>query len=79
MHLEMMGGKQNSASLIYNNEISLSSINTLAYYSVCKDYTLIREMPTGNRFAILFPLFLQFLSNKRLSSCSLWSINIFVT
>ncbi len=42
---------QNSASLIYNNEISLSSVITLAYYSACRDYTLIREMPAGNGFA----------------------------
>ncbi len=42
---------QNSSSLIYNNEISLGSVLALAYYSVCKDYTLIREMPTGNGFA----------------------------
>lgn len=42
---------QNSSSLIYNNEISLSSVIALAYYSACRDYTLIREMPTGNGFA----------------------------
>ncbi len=42
---------QNSSSLAYNNEISLSSIIALAYYSACKDYMLIREMPTGNGFA----------------------------
>lgn len=42
---------QNSSSLVYNNEISLSSVIALAYYSACKDYTLIREMPTGNGFA----------------------------
>lgn len=53
---------QNSASLIYNNEISLSSIITLAYYSACKDYTLIREMPAGNGFADM--IFLP----KRISS-----------
>ena len=41
---------QNSASLVYNNEISLSSVIALAYYSACKDYTLIREMPAGNGF-----------------------------
>lgn len=39
---------QSSSSLIYNNEISLSSVIALAYYSACKDYTLIRELPTGN-------------------------------
>ena len=42
---------QNSSSLAYNNEISLSSIIALAYCSACKDYMLIREMPTGNGFA----------------------------
>lgn len=42
---------QNSSSLVYNNEVSLSSVIALAYYSACRDYTLIREMPTGNGFA----------------------------
>ena len=42
---------QNSSSLVYNNEISLSSVIAVAYYSACKDYTLIREMPAGNGFA----------------------------
>lgn len=42
---------QNSSSLVYNNEISLSSEIALAYYSACKDYTFIREMPTGKGFA----------------------------
>lgn len=42
---------QNVSSLVYNNEISLSSVIALAYYSACKDYTLIREMPTGSGFA----------------------------
>lgn len=42
---------QNSSSLVYNNEISLSSVIALAYYSACKDYILIREMPTGNGFS----------------------------
>ncbi len=28
---------QNSESLFYNNEISLSSVIALAYYSACKD------------------------------------------
>ncbi len=42
---------QNSSSLIYNNEISLSSVIVLAYYSACKDYILIREMPTGKGFS----------------------------
>lgn len=42
---------QNSSSLVYNNEISLSSVIVLAYYSACKDYTMIREMPSGNGFS----------------------------
>ena len=42
---------QNTSSLVYNNEISLSSIISLAYYSACKDYVLIREMPAGNGFS----------------------------
>lgn len=42
---------QNSSSLVYNDEVSLSSVIALAYYSACRDYTLIREMPTGNGFA----------------------------
>ncbi len=42
---------QNSSSLVYNNEISLSSVIALAYYSACKDYIIIREMPTGNGFS----------------------------
>ncbi len=42
---------QNFSSLIYNNEISLSSVIALAYYSACRDYTLIREMPAGSGFA----------------------------
>lgn len=41
----------NSSSLVYNNEISLSSIIMLAYYSATKDYTVIRELPTGEGFA----------------------------
>ncbi|MBD5394166.1 MAG: AAA family ATPase [Lachnospiraceae bacterium] len=42
---------QSSSSIVYNNEISLSSVISLAYYSACKDYTLIREMTTGNGFS----------------------------
>ena len=42
---------KNSSSLIYNNEISLSSVIALAYYSACRDYILIREMPAGNGFS----------------------------
>lgn len=42
---------KSSSSLIYNNEISLSSVIALAYYSACRDYTFVRELPTGNVFA----------------------------
>ena len=42
---------QSSSSLIYNNEISLSSVIALAYYSACRDYTLVRELPAGKGFA----------------------------
>lgn len=42
---------QNTSILVYNNEISLSSVIMLAYYSACKDYVLIREMPAGNGFS----------------------------
>lgn len=41
----------NSSSLVYNNEVSLSGIIMLAYYSAAKDYTVIRELPTGEGFA----------------------------
>ncbi len=42
---------QNASSLVYNNEISLSSVIVLAYYSACKDYVLIRELPAGQGFS----------------------------
>ena len=42
---------QNSSSIVYNNEISLSSVIALAYYSACKDYVIIREMPAGDGFS----------------------------
>ena len=42
---------QNSSSIIYNNEISLSSVIALAYYSACKDYVMIREMSAGDGFS----------------------------
>ena len=41
----------NSSSLVYNNEVSLSSIIMLAYYSAAKDYTVIMELPAGEGFA----------------------------
>lgn len=42
---------ENTSILSYNNENSLSCVITLAYFSAQKDYTLIRELPTGNGFA----------------------------
>lgn len=42
---------QNSSSLVYNNEVSLASVIQVAYYTAAKDYTLIRELPTGEGFA----------------------------
>lgn len=37
--------------LSYNDENSLSCVIALAYYSAKKDYTIIRELPTGKGFA----------------------------
>ena len=42
---------KHTASLVYNNEISLASVIQAAYYSAMKDYTLIRELPAGEGFA----------------------------
>lgn len=42
---------KHTASLVYNNGISLGSVVALAYYSACKDYILVKEMPAGNGFA----------------------------
>ena len=41
----------NVSILEYNNENSLSCVITIAYYAAQKDYTLIREFPTGKGFA----------------------------
>ena len=41
----------NTSVLAYNNENSLSCAVTIAYYSARKDYTMIRELPTGKGFA----------------------------
>ena len=43
---------QNSSSLVYNNEVSLASIIQLAYYTAAKEYTIIRELPAGEGFAL---------------------------
>lgn len=41
----------NTSVLAYKNELSLSCVITLAYYVARKDYTLIRELPSGKGFA----------------------------
>lgn len=41
----------NTSLLNYNDENSLSCIIALAFYNAVKDYTLIREMPSGKGFA----------------------------
>lgn len=41
----------NTSVLAYNNENSLSCVITIAYFVAQKDYTLIRELPTGKGFA----------------------------
>lgn len=43
--------RQNSSSLVYNNEISLASIIRVAYYSAVRSYTIVRELPSGKGFA----------------------------
>ena len=43
----------NASILEYNNENALSCIITLAYYNAVNEYTLIREMPSGNGYADL--------------------------
>jgi hypothetical protein len=42
---------ENTSILSYNDENSLSCVITIAYYTARKDYTLIRELPTGKGFA----------------------------
>ena len=44
---------ENSSIIGYNNEISLSCIISLAYYSARKDYIVHREYATGKGFADL--------------------------
>lgn len=41
----------NTSVLAYHNELSLSCVITIAYYTAQKDYTLVRELPTGKGFA----------------------------
>ncbi|MDD7641443.1 MAG: AAA family ATPase [bacterium] len=42
---------ENTSILTYNNENSLSCVIAIAYYSAMKDYTKIRELPSGKGFA----------------------------
>ena len=42
---------ENTSILTYNDENSLSCVISLAYYNAIKDYTKIREFPTGKGFA----------------------------
>ena len=41
----------NTSILTYNNENSLACVITLAYYNAVKEYTLVREMPSGKEYA----------------------------
>lgn len=41
----------NTAILNYNNENALSCVITIAYYSARREYTMIRELPSGKGFA----------------------------
>ena len=42
---------ENTSILNYNDENSLSCVISLAYYNAMKDYTKVREFPTGKGFA----------------------------
>ncbi len=42
---------ENTSILSYNNENSLSCVISIAYYNAIKEYTRIRELPTGKGFA----------------------------
>lgn len=42
---------ENTSILTYNDENSLSCVISLAYYNSVKEYTKIREFPTGKGFA----------------------------
>ena len=42
---------ENTSILTYNDENSLSCVISIAYYSAMKDYTKIREMPSGKGYA----------------------------
>lgn len=49
--------QDNTSIIRYNDENSLSCVLSLAYYTAQKDYTAIRELPTGKGFAdiVLIP------------------------
>ena len=42
---------ENTSILTYNDENSLSCVISIAYYNAMKEYTKIRELPTGKGFA----------------------------
>ena len=42
---------ENTSILTYNDENSLSCVISIAYYKAMKEYTKIRELPTGKGFA----------------------------
>ena len=42
---------ENTSILTYNDENSLSCVIAIAYYSAMKEYTMIRELPSGKGFA----------------------------
>ena len=42
---------ENASIIRYNDENSLASVLSIAYYSARKDYVLIREMPSGKGYA----------------------------
>lgn len=42
---------ENTSILTYNNEFSLSCVIAIAYYTARRDYTMIRELPSGKGFA----------------------------
>ena len=41
----------NTSILTYNNELSLSCVIAIAYYTARREYTMIRELPSGKGFA----------------------------
>ena len=42
---------ENTSILSYHDENSLSCVISLAYYSAVREYTLIRELPSGKGYA----------------------------